>query len=247
MLRHSAVLLFAWLLAVGAPAVAQETDLDDPGRRAEEKARDASSKPIEVIEWIGLERGAVVADLYAGSGYHSWIFSRWVGPEGKVYSQSSFRPETLKTRIESGDLAAAGNVTYVARIQDLPDASFDLVFTDRNYHDIPEDRVEEVLGEIKKKLKPGGLFVVIDARAKEGRDKEAHRIADDVILSEVQAAGFELVDQSEMLANPGDDREGGDWENRDSLDRSLIKFRKPAGHEHSRGGDHGEHAGHGGR
>ena len=229
MVRRLIPSVVALLIAVAGTALAQEpsVDLATEGRRPAEIARDASSKPIEVLEWIGLESGAAVADLYAGSGYHSWIFSQWVGPEGIVFSQSSFRPDTLKARIESGDLAAAGNVVYLASITELPDDSLDLVFTDRNYHDMPVERIGEILGTIKAKLKPGGLFVVIDARAAQGRDKEAHRIADDVIVSEVTAAGFELVESSEMLANPEDDHVGGDFESRDTLDRSLLKFRKP--------------------
>jgi predicted methyltransferase len=221
------------LLALGAPALAQEptVDLNAPGRKPSEVARDASSKPVEVLEWIDLERGAAVADLFAGGGYHSWIFSQWVGPEGIVFSQSSRLPDSLKARIATGDMAT-GNVVYVPSVQDLPADSLDLVFTDRNYHDIPEERLGEVLAAIQAKLKPGGLFVVIDARAAQGRDKEAHRIADDVIVSEVTAAGFELVESSEMLANPEDDHVGGDFESRDTLDRSLLKFRKPAGHAH---------------
>jgi len=163
------------------------------------------------------------------------------GPDGVVYSQSARQPDSLKARIESGDMSS-GNVRYVAAVTDLPDATFDLVFTDRNYHDIPEDRVGEVLGQIMNKLKPGGLYVVIDARAAAGRDKEAHRIADDVIVAEVTAAGFELVESSEMLANTDDDHVGADFDSRDTLDRSLLKFRKPAGH-----GEHGEHGTHEGR
>lgn len=229
MFRHAISSLFV-LLTLAAPAIGQEPSIDlaASGRRPAEIERDATSKPIAVIEWIGLEPGAVVADLQAGTGYHSWIFSQWVGPEGVVYSQSAYRPDTLKARIESGDLAAAGNVVYVERIADIPDGTLDLAFTDRNYHDIPPERVPEVLGTIMAKLKPGGLYVVIDARAAEGRDTEAHRIADDVIVSEVTTAGFELVDSSEMLANPEDDHVGGDFDQRDSLDRSLLKFRKPA-------------------
>ncbi|MBA3584034.1 MAG: hypothetical protein H0W36_05815 [Gemmatimonadetes bacterium] len=69
---------------------------------------------------------------------------------------------------------------------------------------------------------------MIDARAAEGRDEEAHRIADDVIIVEVTAAGFELVDSSELFANPDDDHVGGKFDQRDSLDRSLLKFQKPA-------------------
>jgi predicted methyltransferase len=238
MIRFATALMLCGVLAVPVAAQEPTVDLDAAARRADEKARDATSKPVEVLEWIGLERGAVVADLQAGGGYHSWIFSQWVGPEGVVFSQSSFRPDTLKARIESGDLKAAGNVFYREQISEIPDDTLDLAFTDRNYHDIDAERVPETLATIKQKLKPGGLFVVIDARASEGRDTEAHRIADDVIVAEVTAAGFELVDSSEMLANPEDDHVGGDFENRDALDRSLLKFRKPdEGHE-----GHGGHS-----
>lgn len=219
-------LLAPTLLAAQEPAV----DLDAEGRRPAEIQRDATSKPLEVIEWIGLEGGAAVADLMAGSGYHSWIFSRYVGPEGEVWAQSSYRPDTLKARIESGDLSG-GNVHYVEGIEDLPDGRFDLVFTDRNYHDLDPETIQETLATIRGKLKPGGLLVVIDARADQGRDTEAHRIADQVIVDEVTAAGFELVESSEMLANPEDDHQGADFENRDSLDRSLLKFRSPGADE----------------
>ncbi len=78
-------------------------------------------------------------------------------------------------------------------------------------------------------------MVVIDAAAAEGRDVESHRIASDVIVSEVTAAGFELVEESDLLANPADDHVGPKWDQRDSLDRSLIKFQKPAG-------EHGGHS-----
>ncbi|MFN2382981.1 MAG: methyltransferase domain-containing protein, partial [Gemmatimonadota bacterium] len=159
--------------------------------------------------------------------------SQWVGAEGIVFSQSSYKPDTLKARISSGDLAAAGNVVYLAALSELPTDSLDLVFTDRNYHDFPADRVGEVLGEIHRALKPGGTFAVIDARAVEGRDEEGHRIADAVIIAEVTAAGFELADQSEMLANPDDDHVGPKWDQRDALDRSLLKFKAvEAAHAH---------------
>jgi predicted methyltransferase len=203
-------------------------NLDVEGRPAAEKARDVTSKPLEVLEWVGLEEGAVVLDIQAGGGYHTWIFSDAVGPEGKVYSQSSYQPESLQARIAAGATPEA-NVTFVSQISEVPDGSLDLAFTDRNYHDVSPENVTTWLATLMSKLEPGGQFVVIDAEAAEGRDEEAHRIASDVIVTEVTAAGFELVEQSDMLANPADDHVGPKWEERDSLDRSLIKFRKPAG------------------
>ena len=56
-----------------------------------------------------------------------------------------------------------------------------------------------------------------------------------MIVSEVTEAGFELVEENDLLANPADDHVGPKWDQRDSLDRSLIKFRKPAGEHGSHG------------
>jgi predicted methyltransferase len=221
------------LLPIGALGAQEITvNLDAEGRPADEKARDATSKPMEVLEWIGLEEGQIVLDIQSGGGYHMWIFSDAVGPEGKVYSQSSFRPESLQARIAAG-LTPEANVTFVSRVSEVPDGTLDLAFTDRNYHDVSVENITTWLETVKSKLEPGGLFVVIDAEAAEGRDEESHRIASDVIVTEVTGAGFELVEESDMLANPADDHVGPKWEERDSLDRSLIKFRKPAGEHES--------------
>lgn len=228
-LLWSLVLTLVPLAAAEAQNVS--VDLDAAGRPAAEKERDSSSMPMEVIQWIGLEEGAVVLDIQAGGGYHTWIFSDAVGPEGKVYSQSAYRPDSLQARIARGATPEA-NVEFLSQISEAPDGAVDLAFTDRNYHDFDPERIGEILGAIKDNLKPGGLFVVIDAEAQEGRDTEAHRIASDVIIEEVTAAGFELVDQSDLLANPADDHVGPKWDERDSVDRSLLKFQKPAeGHE----------------
>jgi predicted methyltransferase len=228
--------LFLGIIVAALPAVAQEApggqsvpvDLTDPARAAEDRARDGFSKPMEVFEWIGVEPGDVVVDFHAGSGYNTWILSKWVGSEGVVFAEAPEQyAEDLKTRLESGDLAGAENVVYVDQVSALPTDSLDLFFTSRNYHDIPAEAIPELLAEVDRALVPGGTFVVIDARAAEGRDTEAHRIADQVVIDEVTAAGFELVDQSELLANPEDDHVGPKWDQREQLDQSLIKFRVP--------------------
>jgi predicted methyltransferase len=227
-LLSSLILTLSFIGALGAQEIT--VNLAAEGRPAAEKDRDATSKPMQVLGWIGLKEGDVVLDIQAGGGYHTWIFSDAVGPEGKVYSQSAYKPESLQARIAAGATPEA-NVTFVALPADLPDGVLDLAFTDRNYHDVSVDQIPTWLGTLMSKLKPGGLFVVIDAEASEGRDEDAHRIASEVIVSEVTDAGFELVEESDMLANPQDDHVGPKFEARDTLDRSLLKFKKPGGHE----------------
>lgn len=232
------------LLTVPALSLAQRpaVDLDAEDRPAEEKARDAFSKPLEMLEWIGVEPGDVVVDFHAGSGYNTRVLSEWVGSEGVVFTEmSGRRAEALLERLESGDLADDENVVYVDALSKLPTDSLDLFLTVRNYHDIDPGEISSFLAEVDRVLAPEGLFVIVDTRAAEGRDEEAHRIADEVIVSEVTAAGFELVESSELLANPEDDHEGADWENREALDQSLLKFRAPAGGHEDDGEDHGDH------
>ena len=56
-----------------------------------------------------------------------------------------------------------------------------------------------------------------------------HRIDKQAIIDEVTAAGFELVEDSDLLANPDDDRTLNmrDAAIRGRTDRAVLVFRKP--------------------
>ncbi len=54
------------------------------GRSDEDKARDASRKPAEVLSFLGLETGDVVLDLIASGGWYSVAAAIATGPKGKV-------------------------------------------------------------------------------------------------------------------------------------------------------------------
>lgn len=224
-------------LTVPTPTQAQESivievtspvDLNAPNRPLEEVERDQWSKPIETLQWVGLKPGDVVADFHAGGGYATWILSRWVGSEGVVFAEmAGRRADALKERIETGDLAEVGNVRFVGSIQELPTDGLDVFYVVRNYHDYDAEEVPAFLDHVARSLKPGGLFVVIDVRAREGRDDDGHRIAEETVIEETTAAGFELVDSTDLLANPDDSYEGAQWDDRDQLDHFALKFRAP--------------------
>ncbi len=83
-------------------------------------------------------------------------------------------------------------------------------------------------------LKPGGIYLVVDHNAEAGsgwRDASTlHRIDPATIKSEVTAAGFELVQDSPLLANPADDRKQSMRAEglRGKTDQAVLVFRKPA-------------------
>ena len=231
-LRH--VFLLALAVALVPPAAAQTDtaapaiDLADPDRPKEEVARDRWSKPVELFTWAGIEPGDAVVDFHAGSGYATWILSRWVGAEGTVFAEMAGRSAgDLRNRIDTGDLSEIGNTVFVGSIEALPSDSFDVFFVMRNYHDYGADEIGAFLDHVKRTLKAGGTFVVVDVRAREGRDDGGHRIAEDVVVAEVTAAGFELVGRSDLLANPDDTYEGAQWDARNQTDHFALKFRWP--------------------
>ena len=58
----------------------------DPARPAADRARDAERKPAEVVAFAGIKPGDRVADLMPGVGYFTRIFSKVVGPQGRVHA-----------------------------------------------------------------------------------------------------------------------------------------------------------------
>ncbi len=234
-----------------APAAAAEPSavaldpsaLADPSRPESETVQDAHRKPIEVYEFFGIQPGQVVADVYASGGYNTHLLARLVGDAGSVYSVLEFygdqelfdgqlyTGETLTQRIRDAGLE---NVDLVMRMVEIPAASVDVAIAIRNYHDVgwtfEQWTREEQLGEFHRILKPGGTVGIVEvATPSEGWDDVAHRLNKQVVIDDFVGAGFELVGESDMLANPEDDHSVDGFPERWKADRYVLKFRKPAG------------------
>jgi predicted methyltransferase len=219
--------------------------VSDSNRPDADKQRDANRKPVQTLEFLGVKPGEQVAEILPGGGYFTRIFSKAVGPSGRVYALVPARPANAPA--DMPDLAGAvkaiaadpnyPNVTVV--IQPLSKlvtpAPVDLVFTAQNYHDLHNFPVDVVAFNrtILDSLKPGGLYVVLDHSAPAGSGltdtKTLHRIDADVVKQEVTAAGFEFVGSSDILANAGDSRTAAvfDPSIRGKTDQFILKFRKP--------------------
>ena len=96
---------------------------DDP-------SREEWQKPITVLTFLGIQNGAVVADLGAGTGYFTKLLSIQVGPAGKVYAVDIEQAmlDYLKSR---DDVNQERVVPVLAKANDsrLPEGEIDLVFT----------------------------------------------------------------------------------------------------------------------
>jgi predicted methyltransferase len=200
----------------------------DPARPQADVARDADRKPADTLTFYGVKPGDLVFEFVAGGGYFTEILSRVVGSTGRVVA-TRVAPERIADNRLPNVTAAADNDWGLA-----PD-SVDLAFTALNYHDVINLKVDRgpLLANIYKILKPGGTFAVIDHSAEVGSGQRdvgtLHRVDEQLVISEVKAAGFELVGTSDLLRNPADKRTLAvfDPSIRGKTDCFVLKFRKP--------------------
>ena len=110
---------------------------------------------------------------------------------------------------------------------------FDLVTFFYAYHDVTYLGVDraEMNKAFYDALKPGGELVVGDYSAKPGTGtndvKTLHRSDEAPVRSEIEAAGFKLVDRGDFLQVPGDARDTPSHSAAQPVDIYLLKFRKP--------------------
>jgi predicted methyltransferase len=245
-----AVALLALAAAAGAasaktPGDAIAAAIADPARPASDKAQDADRKPAEVLAFAGIHRGDTVVDLMPGAGYYTRLFSRLVGPTGKVYAldpadmaKVASKPlQALKASAGKGEYA---NVVVLVQPLDalkLPQPA-DVVWTSQNYHDLHDPfmgspDVSRVDRNLLAMLKPGGTFVVLDHAAAPGtgfeHTNDLHRVDPAAVKKEITGAGFQFVAASDALHNPADDHTAAVFDPtiKGHTDKFLLKFRKP--------------------
>ena len=218
--------------------------LTDPSRPAADMARDVGRRPGETVLFAGIKPGMKVADLIPGGGYFTRIFSKTVGPRGRVYAYVPDELSKLAKREPAVNAVARDPAFANVRVllSTLPQFSapekLDVVFTAQNYHDMHADfmgpvDVAAVNRQIYKALKPGGLYILIDHSAKKGSGLSAvnsfHRIDPAVVRREVEAAGFVFDGQGEFLRDPKDRMNVSVFDKsiRGETDQFVYRFRKP--------------------
>lgn len=224
--------------------------LNDSRRSDADRAQDADRKPGEMVVFAGIKPGMKVVDLIPGGGYFTRIFAAVVGDKGYVYAyQPSNLDDYIKNRFNVTEVTTSflskpyekyTNISLVhAPVEKfvVPE-KVDLVWTSRNYHDLhdkffgPAD-LKLVNKAVYDALKPGGIFLVLDHAAEPGsglRDTETlHRIDEAAVKQEVEAAGFKLAGESDVLRNPADDHKAKvfDASVKGKTDQFILKFRKP--------------------
>ena len=242
MLATVASVVIAW----GTPALADPASdaVADQSRSEADRALDEGRNPVEVLRFSGPKEGDVIADFMAGDGYYSALLAEIVGPRGAVYALNPaafHNPEIWEARTDKhSNIRPIGTRN---RAMVLAPDSVHMIFTNQTFHDIywtserfQMERIDEraMLANWFAALKPGGHVIVIDHVGQSGDTREVvdavHRIDPATVLEAMQAAGFVLVGQSDMLRRSDDEitKSIFDESVRGKTDRFMMKFQKPA-------------------
>jgi predicted methyltransferase len=246
---------FAAILLTGFSPLSAHADMQVPAivtaavadarRPAAQVQLDPARKPAQLLAFAELKAGDRVADFMPGNGYFTRIMSDVVGANGHVYA---FLPmeqlancapsEVAGTKTLEHDSSYANVSVLSAATADFSLAALDVIWTAQNYHDLHDSfmgpaNVAALNRAFFKALKPGGIYLVIDHVAESGsglRDTESlHRIDPLRLRKEVEAAGFLLDAQSDLLRHPQDDHTLSvfDGKVRGQTDQVVYRFRKP--------------------
>ena len=225
-----------YVVPANAPAHVRRA-IASPDRTDEQRARDYHRKPAEILMLSGIEEGDKIVEIASFGHYFTTMLLAAIGPTGRVDMYDlpyieQFGGPASRAFDEKHANAAYHQESY--NDVTLPQ-NVDSVWNVLYYHDLKPNDVDTAAfnRKIFNALKPGGIYLVIDHKAEDGsgwRDAGTiHRMGVDTIKQEVLAAGFELALESDLLANPADDRTKMVFTpgTRGTTDQAFFIFRKP--------------------
>ena len=251
---HAVFCAALFSLAALATGVARAADLyatavAQPGRSNEDRTRDATDHPADVLRLSGIKPGMQVADFLAADGYYSELLSTIVGPKGHVLLLNNppydkFVSNAWEKRISDHHLANVEHRTIDLTHIGLADASLDAIILVKVFHDLywvapefdwPKIDAAAVLDQLARALKPGGSVLLVDHAAKAGAGSsvagELHRIDEVFVRQQFEAHGFKFVKSSDVLRRPDDPRDQLTFKGPmvGKTDRFVYVFRKSGG------------------
>lgn len=256
----STVLFFSFI--IGAPMVINGHDLDSAvnskDRTEAYKARDKYRNPYETINFFQIKPDMTVVELSPGGGWYTEIFANYLHEPGNLIAahfdadstRAYFKNSRIKFEQKISSSPMYKNVSIVDLSSDLaPEESVDAVVTFRNLHNWLGQQMDNIFSASFKSLKPGGIFGVVEHRAKPGSSLETMKktgyVTEEYAIAMANKHGFELIASSEINANPKDtkDHPKGVWTLPPTLrlkdtdkekyisigesDRMTLLFRKP--------------------
>jgi len=203
-----------------------ERAISSEERDPKNAARDSSRHPLETLSFFGIKSDMAIVELSPGGGWYTEILANFLHEPGKLiaahFDPNSERAYYKRSRANFEKKMSTNSmfdtVEIVAINSNLAEPnSVDAVLTFRNLHNWLGSDMDLIFSNSYKALRPGGIFGVVEHRAKPGTSIEAMKksgyVSEEHAIEIAEKHGFKLVAKSEINANPKDSTNypGGVW------------------------------------
>ena len=221
-----------------------EAALAAEARPQGDRDRDRNRRPLQTLKFFGLKDDMRVLELIPGGGWYTRVLAPVLADNGKLYVALGTGRVADTVLGEPGFdkvevLSTTDNLRRPegARLYTMDDFDFgvtdlDMVVTFRNVHNFDAAGRALMHREAFDALKSGGVYGIVDhtRRHMEPDNPENRRRIDPVqVIKEVEAAGFDFVDYSDLHYRADDELEYevGRRSVSGNTDRFTLLFKKP--------------------
>jgi len=143
--------------------------------------------PEKLLKALDLKPGMTVADIGAGSGYHTFKIAPILGAEGKMIAVD-IQPEMLGLIREKAKKLKVGNIELVNSAESDPKlkpGSVDLILMVDVYHEFSHPY--EMTQKLAAALKPGGRLVFVEFKLEDSKVpiKLVHKMSERQVIREM--------------------------------------------------------------
>lgn len=177
---------------------------ENRGHRHHGKSTRDILDPDRVIKAIGLRKGQKILDAGCGDGHISLAVSPFVGDGGMVYALDDYQPSLLQLKSEMEEEGIKNITPLEADLTSfipLKDESVDMCIMANVLHGFTDKIVlKAVLNEIKRVLKPGGTFAVVEFIKMDGPPGPSYniRLTPEQVESILEMHGFRIGGTEEV-------------------------------------------------
>ncbi|MGL4420913.1 MAG: class I SAM-dependent methyltransferase [Gemmataceae bacterium] len=154
----------------------------------ERPEREKEEDPTKLLEALAIKPGQSIADVGAGSGYHTLRMSKLVGDTGRIYAVDIQKEmlEIIDARTKKAKITNVSTVLGTNQDPKLPEGKLDLILMVDVYHEFefPYEMTEKMAAA----LAPGGRLAFVEFRLEDPKVpiKLVHKMSERQVIREME-------------------------------------------------------------